>query len=195
MRDELAGLEQILDLTTADFDLFNRCIRALLSHCYLIRGVDDELYTFALRNYSLLEPYFQCMGAILRKDESLGVIAWKGGHESQVRLNQEETCAILVFRLFFEELRNNLRLSEFPTITLFDFLERYQAIVNDSLRKTRLIELLRHFSNLKLIAAPQGADPDGQIVLYPSIAFVLDQEGIDEILQYIKTRESREVSS
>lgn len=188
--DNLEDLAEIGALTTEDFGYFTKTVRELLSRCFIIRGVDEALYTFGIRNYGLLEPYFACMGAQLRKDESLGVLAWRGGYESRVHLGRDETCALLVFRLFYEEKRNTIRLSEYPTITIFDFLQRFKAITGRDLKKTRFLELLRRFASLKLIKVPGDTGPDALILLYPSLALVLDQEGIDEIRGFIKNEES-----
>jgi hypothetical protein len=186
MIDDVADLARLGEFTGEDFELFTRCVRELLAHCFILRGVEDVQYTFAIRNYAVFEAYFAGMGAQLRKDESLGVVAWRGGHESRSRLGKEDTCALLVFRLFFEEKRAAIRLSDFPTITVFDFLGRYTAITEGDLRKTKLVDLLRRFNALKLVKAPADADPEGLILLYPSLALVLDQEGIEEVRGFLK---------
>jgi len=187
MINELEPLGDLSNLEEADFDLFRQTVRELLARTFVLRGVDDREYDFAVRNYSLLEPYFSCMGAELRKDEGLGVVAWRGGGETRARLNREETCALLTLRLLYEERRNVVSLTDFPTITVFDFTERFKALTEGDLKKTRLSELMRRFTAAKLIHAPrEETDPDGQVILYPSLALALDQDGIEEILGFIK---------
>jgi len=187
MIDELEPLGDLSKLEEADFDLFRRTVRELLARTFVLRGVDDRLYDFAVRNFGLLEPYFSCMGAELRKDEGLGVVAWRGGGETRAHLNREETCALLVLRLLYEERRNVVSLTDFPTITVFDFSERFKALTEGDLKKTRLSELMRRFTAAKLVRAPrEETDPDGQLILYPSLSLVLDQDGIEEILGFIK---------
>lgn len=191
MIDELLPLADLASLEEAELDHFKSCVRELLSRTFLLRGVDERRYDFAVRNFGLLEPYFQAMGAELRKDESLGVVAWRGGGETRARLGREETCALLALRLLFEERRNEVSLTDYPSVTVFDFVERYKALTEGDLKKTRLVELLRRFASFKLIRPPrEEIDPDGQLVLYPSLAVVLDQDGIEEILSFIQA-ESR----
>lgn len=187
MIEELEPLGGLAELEEEDFDLFSRSVRELLSRTFLVRGVDERLYDFAVRNFGLLEPYFACMGAELRKDEGLGVVAWRGGAETKARLGREETCALLALRLLYEEKRGAVSLTDFPSVTVFDFAERYKALTESELKKTRLVDLLRRFNAAKLIRSPrEEADPDGLIVLYPSLALTLDQDGIDEILGFVK---------
>ncbi len=185
----IEGIDALGDLSAlepSDFDSFRKAVRELLARTFLLRGVDDVLYDFCVRNFGLMEPYFACMGAELRKDESLGVVVWRGGAETRARLGREETIALLTFRLLFEEKRNLVSLTDFPTVTVFDFVERYKALIEGDLKKTRLIEILRRFNAAKLIRSPrEEADPDGQIVLYPSLALVLDQDGIAEVMGLI----------
>lgn len=202
MIQELESLGDVAHLDEEDFGLFTRTVRELISRSFILRGVDERLYDFAVRNFGILEPYFSCMGAQLRKDEGLGVVAWRGGAETRFHLGREETCALLVLRLLYEEKRNEISLTDFPTITVFDFVQRYRATTETELKKTRLAETFRRFSSMKLIKPPRDeTEPDGQILLYPSLALVLDEDGIREILAYIlagadaSTRDSAAVSA
>lgn len=191
MIDELEPLSDIAALEESEFDVFTRVVRELLARTFLVRGVDDRLYDFAVRNFGLLEPYFSCMGAQLRKDEGLGVVAWRGGSETRARFGRDETCALLTLRLLYEEKRNAVSLTDFPTVTVFDFAERFKALTEGDLKKTRLVEMLRRFTAAKLIRSPrEESDPDGQLILYPSLALVLDQDGIEEILGFINNESS-----
>ncbi|MFA6505057.1 MAG: DUF4194 domain-containing protein [Treponemataceae bacterium] len=196
MIDELEPLGDLAEFEEAEFDLFTRTVRELLARTFLVRGVDERLYDFAVRNFGLLEPFFSCMGAQLRKDEGLGVVAWRGGAETRARLGREETCALLALRLLYEEKRNAVSLTDFPTVTVFDFVERFKALTEGDLKKTRLIEMLRRFTAAKLIRSPrEEADPDAQLILYPSLALCLDQDGIEEILGFIKTESANGVAA
>jgi hypothetical protein len=187
MIEELEPLGELAELEDSEFELFSRSIRELLARTFLLRGADERLYDFAVRNFRLLEPYFFCMGAELRKDEGLGVVAWRGHGETRARLSRDETCALLALRLLYEEKRNAVSLTDFPSVTVFDFVERFKALTEGDLKKTRLAELLRRFHAAKLVRAPrEETDPDGQLLLYPSLSLVLDQDGIEEILSFIK---------
>lgn len=118
----------------------------------------------------------------LKRDENLGVIAVRPSYDIRVRLSKEQTCALLVMRLLFEEKRTELTLSKFPSVRVFDFIQRYRAVIGLDLKKTQIADLMRKFSSLYLISfSGNPTDPEGIILLYPSIALTLDQAAIDEI--------------
>jgi hypothetical protein len=186
MRSEIEYISQITELVDDEFDLFQASLKTLLSRTFIIRGREQEeaLYDFTIRNMPLYDAWFSCMDARIIKDESLGVIAFRGGSSTRLRLGREETCALLVFRLLYEEKRTELSLTSFPSVTVLDFVERYNAQTNSILKKTRLAEILRRMQAHKLIEALASdiTDPEGLIVLYPSLAISVDRDSIDELL-------------
>jgi hypothetical protein len=186
MRSETEDLSRISELTDDDFDLFRASLGILLSKTFILRGIprEEELYNFTVRNMPLFDAWFYCMDARLVKDESLGVIAFRGGSGVRLRLGREETCALLVFRLLYEEKRTELTLAAFPTVTVLDFVQKYDAMTNDHLKKTRLIEIQRRLQSLKLIemVSSDPADMDGMILLYPSLALSVDRDSVDGLL-------------
>lgn len=192
MRVESAELEAIAALTDAEYDLFRKAVRSLLAHSFIVRGhrKDGHLYDFSIRNIGLLEAWFSCADIDLVRDEGLGVIACRTGSEMRARLSRDETCALLVLRLVFEEKRKELSLAAFPAITVFDFLQRYKALTDRDLAKTRLAELLKRLAAYRLIGLPQDTiDPEGSIMLFPSLALTLDQVAIEEIETAISQEE------
>jgi len=193
MTSDWRDLSLIADLTEAEADLFKSSCQTLLSKSFIMRSTEtsNTLWDFAIRNITLLEVWFSCAGITLKRDELLGVIAMRPTPAMRAHLGKEETFALLVLRLLFEEKRTELTLSAFPSIRVFDLLQRYKAVVGIDLKKTRLVEILRSFSRWKIIDA-QGDldDSETTIALLPSIAMTLDQESIDEILNAIGTTET-----
>ncbi|MDR2741326.1 MAG: DUF4194 domain-containing protein [Treponema sp.] len=186
MKIETEYISRITELTDDDFDLFKASLRMLLSKTFIIRGKEheEELYDFAIRNMPIYDAWFSCMDAGIIKDESLGVIAFRGGSDTRMRLNREETCALLVFRLLYEEKRTELSLTSFPSVTVLDFTQRYDAMTNGNLKKTRLEEILRRLQAHKLIEVLSSdlSDVEGLIVLYPSLAISVNKDSIDDLL-------------
>ncbi|HON14183.1 MAG TPA: DUF4194 domain-containing protein [Treponema sp.] len=187
---DLEDLAAIDRLDRDDASLFSRLIRELVSFCFVLRSEDERLYTFGVRNFHLVEAYFACMDAQVRKDEGLGVLAWRGPNENRLRLNQEETITAFILRLFYEEKRNSLRLSEYPLITVLDLTQRYKAMTGMDIKKTHLKELLKRFSRFRLIRAQDGINSEGSIILYPSLAFAIDQETIEKLRENLKVEET-----
>ncbi|HOE07725.1 MAG TPA: DUF4194 domain-containing protein [Treponemataceae bacterium] len=178
-------LEKIDMLTDSETDIFKSCIKTLLSSSFIIRGYknNDRLYTFAVRNFDLLESWFSYADIDLKKDEALGVIAIRSGADMRIRLSRDETCALIIIRIMYEEKRNEISLSQFPSILIFDFLQKFKAVTSLELKKTRLKEILKKLSAFSLIEIE--GDPfesEAVIILYPSILFTIDSFMIDEVL-------------
>ncbi|MDR0624811.1 MAG: DUF4194 domain-containing protein, partial [Treponema sp.] len=133
---DLEGLNLITELTEADFDLFKSAVHTLLAKTFIIRGAgrDEVLYDFTIRNSSLFDAWFSCMDASLIRDEGLGVVCFRGGGDTRLRLGREETCALLTARLLYEEKRTELSLAAFPTVTVFDFVQRYNVMVGEEIK-------------------------------------------------------------
>jgi hypothetical protein len=190
---DLDGLTLITELTDEDFDFFRSAVRTLLTRTFIIRGIqkEAELYDFTIRNSELFDAWFSCMDAVLVRDESLGVVCFRGGGDTRLRLGREETCAILIARLLYEEKRAELSLTAFPTVTVFDFREKYRVMTGDELKKTRLTEILRRLQINKLIEvdSPELSDQEGLIILYPSVAMSIDRDSIDELLASLAHKE------
>jgi hypothetical protein len=193
---DLEGLTLIAELTEGDFDLFKTAVRTLLTRTFIIRGIEreEELYDFTIRNSGLFDAWFSCMDAGLVRDEGLGVICFRGGGDTRLRLGREETCALLTARLLYEEKRAELSLTAFPTITVFDFVQRYNVLVGDEIKKTRLIEVMRRLQSFRLIETDSRDPSDGEgiIILYPSLAMSVDRDSIDELLQSLARKEKTE---
>ncbi|GHV83779.1 hypothetical protein AGMMS50212_11190 [Spirochaetia bacterium] len=190
MISELSALQIITELTAPNFDIFKKALRTLVSKTFIIRGIkkEEEIYDFVIRNLALFDAYFLCMDAILMRDETLGVIGFRGAGDTRLRLNREETCAMLVARLLYEEKRAELTLTTFPTITVEDFIQKYNALTEDVLKKTRISELLHRLQTHKLIdvTSSEITDHEGIIILYPSIAMSVNRDSIDEMLISMK---------
>jgi hypothetical protein len=169
--------------------MFKTAVRTLLAKTFIIRGIEKEkdLYDFTIRNGTLFDAWFSCMDASLVRDESLGVVSFRGGGDLRLHLGREETCAFLVARLLYEEKRAELFLTAFPTVRIGDFVDRYNAMADEKLKKTRQKEIFRRLRSYKVIDFDTSdfTDPEGTMILYPSLAMGIDRDGIDELLAQI----------
>ncbi|MDR1903221.1 MAG: DUF4194 domain-containing protein [Treponema sp.] len=189
MRREIYEIGRISELSDDEFDLFSQSLKTLLAKTFIIRGIDrdDALYNFTVGNTPLFDAWLSCMDAELFRDEGLGIIAFRGDSGIRLRLNLEETCALLTFRLIYEEKRTEVFLTNFPTVTVFDFVRKYEGITGATLKKTRLAEILRRLSAYKLIGvhSEDSTDMDTLIPLYPSIAVSVSLDSIEELLKQV----------
>jgi len=183
MNQDLDALLLIRDLSSDEFERFKTAVNMLTSKTFIIRGIDREreLYDFTIRNIVLFEAWFSCMNAVVVRDESLGVIAFRGSGSTRLYFSKDEICAVLVMRLLYEDKRLEVSLTKFPVISVRDFQDKYNAMTGDEIKKTALINVLRRLSSCKLISVEgrDYADPDGIISLYPSIPLSIDRNALD----------------
>jgi hypothetical protein len=105
MNQDLDALNLIRDLSSDEFERFKTALHILTSKTFIIRGIEKEraLYDFTIRNIALFEAWFSCMDATVARDESLGVIAFRGSGNTRLFFSREEICGVLVLRLIYEE--------------------------------------------------------------------------------------------
>jgi hypothetical protein len=122
------------------------------------------------------------MDASLVRDESLGVIAFRGSGNTRLYFTKDEICAVLVLRLLYEDKKLEVTLTKFPVVSVRDFQDKYNAMTGDEIKKTALINVLRRLSSCKLVSVESQdyADPEGIIQLYPSIPLSIDRNALDE---------------
>jgi len=193
MNRDLDALSKIQNLTTDEFERFQSAARILTSKTFIIRGIEKEreLYNFVIRNIDLFDAWFSCMDASLARDESSGVIAFRGSGNTRLFFSREEICAVLVLRLLYEDKKNEVSLTTFPVITVAGFQQKYNALTGEEIKKTALINVLRRLSSCKLISVETQdyADPEGIIQLYPSIPLSIGRDALDEAVALLGNSE------
>ncbi|MDR0312550.1 MAG: DUF4194 domain-containing protein [Treponema sp.] len=186
MNQDLDALVLIRDLSSDEFERFKTAVQTLTSKTFIIRGIEKErdLYDFTIRNIALFEAWFSCMNAILVRDESLGVIAFRGPGNTRLYFTKDEICAVLVLRLLYEEKRIEVTLTKFPILTVRDFQDKYNAMTGEEIKKTALIKVLTRLSSCKLVSieSQDYSEPEAIIQLYPSIPLSIDRSALDEAL-------------
>jgi len=196
MNRDLDALNKIQNLTADEFERFQMAARTLTSKTFIIRGIEKEreLYNFVIRNIALFDAWFSCMDATLARDESSGVIAFRGTGNTRLFFSREEICAALVLRLLYEDKKLEVSLAAFPVITIADFQQKYNALTGEEIKKTALGNVLRRLSSCKLISleTQDYADPEGLIQLYPSIPLSISLAALDEAVALLGNKEVAE---
>jgi len=186
MNQDLNALVLIRDLSSDEFEKFKTALHILTSKTFIIRGIDkeQELYDFTVRNNALFDAWFSCMDATLIRDESLGVIAFRGLGNTRLYFAKDEICAVLVLRRLYEDKKNEVSLTKFPIMTIRDFQDKYNAMTGDEINKTTLKKVLAKLSSCKLISVESQdyADPEGIIQMYPSIPISIDRNALDNAI-------------
>lgn len=178
------ALEGVLRLNAGDRETFAKVVRVLLSEVFLLRSVDaeEQLYSFALRNFAAVEEWFAFVGLSLLKDEGLGLITYRGEAGRRTNLNLEETLGLLVLLVVYNEKRNELSLRSEVTLQQVEFQDRFRVLTERPVSKTRFVNMLRRLQSLKFIRVlGEADDPGSLLVLYPSIPYVLEGRDIEEL--------------
>jgi len=186
MNQDINALVLIRDLSSDEFEKFKTALHILTSKTFIIRGIDkeQELYDFTIRNSALFDAWFSCMDASLVRDESLGVIAFRGLGNTRLYFAKDEICAVLVLRLLYDDKKNEVSLTKFPVVTVRDFQDKYNAMTGDEINKTTLKKVLTKLSSCKLISVESQdyADPEGIVQMYPSIPISIDRNALDNAI-------------
>jgi hypothetical protein len=194
VNQDLDALTLIRDLSAGEFEFFKSALSILTSKTFIIRGINKErqIYDFTIRNIALFDAWFSCMDASLVRDESLGIIAFRGSGKTRLYFSREELCGVLVLRHLYEDKKNEVSLTAFPVVALSDFQQKYNALTGGEIKKTALVNMLRRLSSCKLIAlnSQDYADPEGLILLYPSIPLSIDRAALDEGMAFLGNRVS-----
>jgi len=192
MNRDLDALGQIQDLSSNEFERFKSAVQTLTSKTFIIRGIDKEreLYNFTVRNIKLFEAWFSCMEATLVRDESLGVVAFRGSGNTRLIFTKDEICAVLVLRLLYEDKKLEVSLTKFPVVSIRDFQDKYNAMTGDEIKKTALTKVLTRLSSCKLISVESHdyADPEGIVQLYPSIPLSIDRNALDIAVAVLESK-------
>jgi len=192
MNRDLDALALIRELSSDEFERFKAALHILTTKTFIIRGIDKEreLYNFTIRNSALFDAWLSCMDAAIVRDESLGVIAFRGAGNTRLHFLKDEICAVLVLRLLYDDKKLEVTLTKFPVITIREFQDKYNAMTGEEIKKTALIRVLSRLSSCKLVSVKSHdyADPDGIIQLYPSIPLSIDRPALDAALLVLKNK-------
>ena len=190
MNQDLDALVLIRELSSEEFERFRTVAQILVTKTFIVRGIEKEreLYDFTIRNIALFEAWFSCMNASVTRDESLGVIAFRGSGNTRLYFSKDEICAALVLRLIYEEKRIEVTLTKFPVISVRDFQDKFNAMTGEEIKKTALINVLRRLSSCKLISVESHdySDPEGIIQLYPSIPLSINRDALNAAMELLE---------
>jgi hypothetical protein len=176
-------LSDITRLSDAERERLRVALNLLFTETFLVRGLEQHApsYRFVTSNFDLVEDYLAVAGWGLRRDETLGVIAFQGPPSARLALSKDESLLLLVLRLLFEEKAGELSVHGQRTVRQQDILEKFRVLADATWKKTRYLAMLRRFQVLRLIRiVGSESDPEATIVLHPSIPFALDGMAVDE---------------
>lgn len=196
-------IEKYEELTNFEKENFKRIVSLILSKTFIVNRVYDKNqkvfksnsdYRFINRNIELFSEYLDVAGFKLIKDNNYEVIYIKNefGYNKK-RLDKNTTIFLYGLRLIFDEDRDSVKLNTDAITTVADIIKTlidvgaYTKKPSDSEIRTALSTLI----SFNIIQKIDGIleKPETKIVILPSILFVITNEKISQLSQYINTLE------
>lgn len=181
-----------------------RCLNLLLERTFVLQRYDKDAYYFIRKYQAAIQDYLNLADWELRHDDLHQIFQAVNRHDANRRdLTRLESELLLVLCLIYLEQSAELRLTEFPVLTLSELRTRYRALLGDARRltPTGLRDALRVLRRYRLIDTVGGRDftpqdPEQHIILLPTLRLALDFEQLLDAQQaltiYAQTSEVSE---
>ena len=190
-------------LSSKEKEEFIYIANKMLAKNYILRDVYTEKekgiktnydYRFIERNLSVFEEYFNFSGWDVNVDIKYGVVSMKNRYElNKAVFNKVTTIFLLTLRLIYDEEREKLSLKREILISTHDIVSKLLSIGTYKKKPSdkEIQTTLRQISKFNIIDKLSGAwsDPSTQIIIYPSILFVMTDAKINDLASLIVTGE------
>jgi hypothetical protein len=195
-------------LSNADKEEFAKLVNRLLSRTFITSRSYDQKdgvmkrskeYSFIERHMELFQSYLGYSGWSLARDDDYGVIALENsGDFNRVRLDRMTTLILYVLRLIFEEEREKISLSSGIATTVEQVVQKMITFgISDKRPPSgELVSSFRQLSHYNIIEKISGSwdRPDTQIIILPSILFIVRDTDIANLQQKISEVEKLAVA-
>jgi hypothetical protein len=168
---------------------FRQTMNRLLNECFILKKNSSTAsdYRFIVANQSLFEGVLDLLGYELIVREDQGVITiYNPAGTGRIRFSRLESILLLILRLLYIEKMREVSQAQEAIVLLEEILEKYGMLKLGRLRKDLLLNALRGFKRLNLIAnldRMDTGDPGIRIQIYPSILFAVTSVSLEEAYQ------------
>ena len=187
----LTFYQKLIQLSVKDQVNFKRIVNKLLRVNYLTsqKQSDANDYFFITTNYELLKTFFMLMDCELILDLKFSVIALYNKQDTNyLNLRLNETIILLILRVYYEE---KVKATTKVTISIAEVYEKLAStgLKERRINKTELQKILSLFSHYNLIEVINKSrfTEKTQIILYPSLLYVVNYEDINKIYDQLYT--------
>lgn len=182
-------------LTSKEQDEFVYIANRLLAENYLLRDVYSNKekamkiqydYRFIERHKELFVDYFRYSGWDLNVDGKYGV-AWMINRYdlNRATLNKATTIFLLTLRLIYDEQREKLTMKREVLTSTYDVVGKLMSIgaVKKKPSDKDITDALRMLERYNIVTKLDGkwSDPDTQLIIYPTILFVMTNAKINDL--------------
>lgn len=159
----------------------------------MVVGYNDH-WAFVKDNFEMVAAYFELIGYKLAINEMNGVIYFQElPDEGRIKLGKFPTEVILALRLIYDEKRGSgsQRFNQvlISMRDLFRQLKVFGLTAGQDYTRSGLEKALKSVVQHNLIAKGPGdwTDPATEIVIYPTILFIIDRNQIEALLVAAET--------
>lgn len=182
--------EKYCSLSELERTTFKNITIQLLKLNFILRINNKDSYEFLVKHKELMSLFFAFMNFDFIVKESKELVYIKSCDDSAImRVNKNETIALLVLRLLYQEHLEEVRLDDEINVTVKELQDKLFAIsfkemTNDRVKKSTLNDMLRIFKQHNIIYYKEKdlSLDDTLITIYPSIEVVMDFKQINEIV-------------
>lgn len=172
-----AGIEAF---TPRERETLARVLNHLLTKTFLVKGRDEtrRYFYFLERHEAWIRSYLEVAGWGLRLDPTFGVAqAIPPDASGRISLDLNESLALLILRLIYEEKRKQLSLTADVVTTVQEIQDKYLALrlrarPLDRKALKQALTLFVRYDLIELLGA-DATDPTTRLRLLPSILFAV----------------------
>jgi len=189
--------EEYNKLNSSEREEFSRILNLLMAKTFILRDKYEDRekktrisieYRFIERNYDLFREYFKLGGWELQKDNNYGVISLFNIYgTNRARLDKITTLILYTLRLIYEEEREKLSLKREILTSTGDVIKKMinLGLLNKKPSDKDMISSFSLLKNFNIIDKIEGRfeDPETQIIIYPSILFIVTNDRISSIYE------------
>jgi hypothetical protein len=191
--------EEYTKLNSGEKEEFTRILNYLMARTFVLRDkYDDEEkktrisleYRFIERYFELYREYFKVGGWELQKDSNYGVISLYNSYgTNRTRLDKITTLILYTLRLIYEEEREKLSLKREILTNVGDVIKKMinLGLVNKKPSDRDISSAFSLLKNFNIIDRTEGRfeDPETQVIVYPSILFIVTNDKVASIYELL----------
>lgn len=191
--------EEYVKLSSSEKEEYSRILNLLLSKTFILRDKFDDRerktrismeYRFIERYFEVFREYFKAGGWELAKDNNYGVISLYNLYgTNRARLDKITTLFLYTLRLIYEEEREKLSLKRDVLTSVGDAIKKMinLGLMNKKPSDRDIVSSFSILKNFNIIDKVEGRfeNPETQIIIYPSILFIVTNDKISSIYELI----------
>lgn len=201
------GLEQYKELSNSEQEQFRKIVNYLFNSNYMLGynyGNKNRLrtpnrdYNFLLRYFDLFSLYFEIAGYELRRYDDYNVVSLTNIYkENHLRLDKFTTMTLYFLRLVYDEYKDKNPNSEVVYLTIETIVKKMLelGVITKKPPLYLVADTFRTLNRYNIITRLDKSfdDLSATIVLLPTIIYVISNEKIHAIYNYVfslKTEDS-----